>query len=164
MRRKRIVQRLTISSLILTAFIVGAQISAFGQEAGGAKVARLLNESGVKLTKVGDDIWTIPFEGKSMKEISVVTTVSEGIFLAFALIPESKNVKFPPPALQKLLNLNDEFDRVKIGIDDKGFVFVRIDMTVRTLDKQELSDGIDQVAAAVDQVYGHIRPHLPKTK
>jgi hypothetical protein len=164
MRRSRIARSLTIGSLILTALLFGSQASVLGQEAGGAKVARLLNESGVNLTKVGDDIWTIPFEGKSMKEISVVTTVSEGMFLAFALIPESKNVKFPPPALQKLLNLNDEYDRVKIGIDDKGFVFVRIDMTVRTVDKQELSDGIEQVAAAVDQVHGHIRTHLPKSK
>ncbi len=164
MDAKGILHTFTIVSLIMLAVFLGGQTSAYGQETGGAKVARLLNESGVKLTKIGDDTWTIPFEGKSMKDITVVASVGEGMFVVFALIPESKTAKFPPQALEKLLNLNDSFDRVKIGIDKDRFVFVRIDMTVRTLDKEELTAGIDQVAAAVDEVHGHIRAHLPKAK
>jgi len=158
------IRRLTVGSLLFIALILGMQVSVTGQENDGAKVARLLNESGVKMTKIDTDTWTIPFEGKSMKDISVMLGIGDGTLVTFALIPESKNVKFSPQVLMKLLNLNDEYDGVKIGIDDKGVVFVRIDLTVRTLDKEQLSAGIDQVAAAVDLVFAEIRPHLPKAK
>jgi len=96
MDAKGFLHTFTIGSLIMLAVFLGAQTSAYGQETGGAKVARLLNESGVKLTKIGDDTWTIPFEGKSMKDITVVASVGEGMFVVFALIPESKTAKFPP--------------------------------------------------------------------
>lgn len=141
-----------------------AGTSALAQETGGAKVSRLLNESGAKFTKIADDTWSMSFEGKSMKDINVLAGVGDGILVTFALIPQSKGVKFPPDVLMKLLNLNDQYDRVKVGIDIKGNVFVRIDMTIRTLDKSELSEGIDQVAAAVDEIHGQIRTYLPRTK
>jgi hypothetical protein len=157
-------RRLTFGSLLFIALILGMHSSVIGQETDGAKVARLLNESGVNLTKIDAEMWTIPFEGKRMKDITVMIGVAEGTLVSFALIPQSKNVKFPTPILMKLLNLNDEYDTVKVGIDDKGIVFVRIDLTVRTLDKQQLIDSIDQIAAAVDQVFTEIRPHLPKAK
>lgn len=155
---------LTVGSLLFLALVLGMPSSATGQETDGAKVARLLNETGVNLTKIDADMWTIPFEGKRMKDITVMIGIGDGTLVSFALIPQSKGVKFPPPVLMKLLNLNDEYDTVKVGIDDKGIVFVRIDLTVRTLDKQQLIDSIDQIAAAVDQVFTEIRPHLPKAK
>jgi hypothetical protein len=139
-------------------------VSTMGQESDGAKVARLLNESDIKMTKIDTNMWTLPFEGKSMKDITVMMGVGDGVLVTFALIPESKNAKFSPQVLTKLLNLNDEYDGVKIGIDKKNFVFVRIDLTVRTLDREQLSAAIDQVAAAVDLVFAEIRPHLPKAK
>lgn len=152
------------SFAVLFALFFLAGLTASGQESASAKVARLLEGSGLTTSKIGDDMWTIPFEGKTMKDITVMLGVGDGVLVTFALIPESKNVKFSPQVLTKLLNLNDEYDGVKVGIDKKGFVFVRIDLMIRTLDKEQLSAGIEQVAAAVDGVHAEIRSHLPKTR
>ena len=157
-------KRSTIGLLLVITIISIFSVSTMGQESDGAKVARLLNESDIKMTKIDTNMWTLPFEGKSMKDITVMMGVGDGVLVTFALIPESKNAKFSPQVLTKLLNLNDEYDGVKIGIDKKNFVFVRIDLTVRTLDREQLSAAIDQVAATVDLVLAEIRPHLPKAK
>ena len=149
---------------VLAAFFLLAVPHAFGQESPTAKVKRLMNESGAKVHKSSEDTWTLPFQGKALKDITVVATVGEGLLITFALIPESKDAKFPPQVLLKLLNLNEDFDRVKVGIDKDGILFVRSDVAVRTLDKEDLTTTIDQVAAAIDEVYGHVRAHLPKAK
>lgn len=163
MREKKIVHILVGMAAVSVVFLVGS-FNTLGQESGEVKVARLLNDSNIKFTKIDKTTWTIPFEGRSMKDITVVTSVGQGVVVVFALIPDSKNIRFPAATLQKLLNLNEAMDRVKIGIDKPGLVFVRIDMTLRTLDQEELSTAIDQVAAAVDEVHGNIREHLPKGK
>jgi hypothetical protein len=144
--------------------LLAAHSSAFGQEAPSAKVARLLNDTGVKLTKIKENTWTLPFQGESMKDITVFVAVGGDLLVTFALIRESKDVKFPPEVLRELLLLNETYDRVKVGIDKEGIVFVRSDISVRTLDQKDMSASIDQVAAAVDEVHENIRSHLPKAK
>ena len=66
--------------------------------------------------------------------------------------------------LQKLLRLNEDLDRVKIGIDQSGDVFVRIDLSVRTVDAQELKENIKQLAAATDEVFAAIKPFITIVK
>jgi hypothetical protein len=59
-----------------------------------------------------------------------------------------------------LLRLNAEIDYVKVGMDDDGDAFVRIDLNARGLDQQEMKDNIEQLAAAADVVYAAIKPYL----
>lgn len=147
------------------AFVSLASTDALAQESASTKVARLLNEATFPVTKVEKDLWTIKFEGKARKEIIVAVSVADGdMVLALAFFSESEKVNLPPQVLVKLLRLNDQYDRVKVGIDKEGAVFVRLDMTARTLDKDEFVTGIDQVAAVADHAYSEIRAHLPKSK
>ena len=64
----------------------------------------------------------------------------------------------------KLLKLNGELDRVKIGIDGEGDTFVRIDLSVRRMDEEEMKENIEQVAAATDVVYAAIKPYVTTSK
>ena len=164
MIRFKLVRTLMTASPLLLALLLGTQMSGFGQESDSAKIARLLNETGTKMTKTADSTWTIEYEGKSMKDITVGVTFGDGILVTYARITESKGVKFSTQVLEKLLQLNFTFDRVKVGIDKEAIIFVRTDMTVRTLDKEELSAGIEQVAAAADETHKVLRSHLPKAK
>lgn len=138
--------------------------AAYSQESHSAKAARLLNESGFSLTKVEENLWTIPFEGKTQKKITVMTTVVNDVLLAMSVVAFKKELKLEPDLMRKLLKANSDFDRVKIGIDDEGDVFVRIDMSIRVLDKDELKQNLDQVAATSDEVFALIKPHLVKAK
>jgi hypothetical protein len=60
----------------------------------------------------------------------------------------------------RMLSLNHELDRVKIGTDDDGDAFVRLDASLRVLDVEETKEDMEQVASASDEVYGDMRPSL----
>jgi hypothetical protein len=134
----------------------------WGQESDSAKVARVLNESAPNLTKTAESAWKVEFQGKSLKDISVGVGVGEGLAVVFTRFMETKNVKFSQEVMVNLLKLNFTFDRVKIGIDPENVVFVRTDASVRTLDKQEMSALLEQVAAATDETHKVLSPHLQK--
>ncbi|MGD9564124.1 MAG: YbjN domain-containing protein [Pyrinomonadaceae bacterium] len=153
-----------LSLLFVTVSIFGAAITAAGQESHAQRAARVLNETGLSFTKAGENIWTVPFEGKTQKDIIIVISVSDDMLSLFSLIAKKKELKTTPEMLQKLLRFNDDFDRVKVGIDKDGDVFVRIDTSIRVLDKEELKANIDQAAAAADEVYKGLRPHLAVAK
>ena len=150
----------------LAAFLLFTLIpaSAYGQESHNAKAARLLNEAKVKFTKVDDGVWTVPFEGKKLKDFNVVIAADKTYLLMFVTVSNQKIFRSDPELLKKLLAHNDELDRVKIGIDERGEVVVRIDLSIRLVDRQEFADALNQSAAAADQVYGSIIPYLNSTK
>ncbi|MGD9590349.1 MAG: YbjN domain-containing protein [Pyrinomonadaceae bacterium] len=139
-------------------------INVHGQESHTQKVARVINETGFNFTKAGDGVWTIPFEGKVQKDITVVISVSEDLLTLFSIVAVKKDFKPTPELHQKLLRFNDDLDRVKVGIDKDGDIFVRIDLSIRNLDKDELKVNIDQAAAAADEVFKAVKPTFVKTK
>ena len=152
---------LTFTSLLLLTMALSV---AHGQETHAAKAARLLNDSKMKFTKVNDTVWTVPFEGKKLKDFNVVVVADKTYLLMFVTVSNQKSFRSDPQLLKKLLNHNDTLDRVKIGIDDSSDVVVRIDLSIRLVDQQEFIDSLNQTAAAADIVYGSIAPFLNATK
>ena len=155
---------LLLPTMAALAFVLTAPISGWAQESPSAKAARLMNDSGFTYTKASDAVWTVQFEGKSLKNITVIASVGDNVMILFAVVAEKKNVKATPAMMKKLLGLNEELDRVKIGIDKEGDVFVRIDLSIRILDKQELKENLDQAAAAANDVFAALKPFLIATK
>ncbi len=152
--------RKTIATVAVLLLITLMLSVTYGQESPSAKAARLLNDSKVKFTKIEDGIWTVPFGGKQLKDFQVVVAADKTYLLTFATIANQKQFRAASELCKKLLVHNDEFDRVKIGIDNRGDVVVRIDLSMRLVDKQELTEALNQTAAAADQVYGSIVPFL----
>ena len=156
--------RITISLFsaltLATVILFATATSTDGQETPHAKAARLLNESKVKFTKIEDGIWTVPFEGKQLKDFNVVVAADKTYLLMFVTVSNQKRFRSDPELLKKLLAQNDEFDRVKIGIDKAGDIAVRVDLSMRLVDKQEFLDTLNQTAAAADLVYGAVIPYL----
>ncbi len=58
------------------------------------------------------------------------------------------------------MKFNHHVDRVKIGLDDDGDTFVRVDLSLRLLDAQEFKLNVEQVAAGADELAGKSRRHL----
>ena len=82
----------------------------------------------------------------------------------FVVVAEKKQLKVTSELMRILLRMNDDFDRVKIGIDKNGDLFVRVDSSTRVMDVQELKDNIEQVAAATDEVTKAIKPYISQSK
>lgn len=130
-----------------------------------AKVVQMLEASGQTYAKAKDGVWVVKFKGNQLPEISVITIYSQNMLIFVSTVVEKADYKPTPELMQKLLNLNDDFDRVKVGIDSEdGDIFVRIDLTLRVVDQTEFNANLEQISAAVDEVYGAIKPLLPAKK
>jgi hypothetical protein len=134
----------------------------FGQDASAARVGHLLEVSGYnfKQSPKSDKVWVVDFKGKSLASFKVVLATQDDLLVTFVTVTEKKRLPTSSEFLAKLLKFNHSLDRVKIGIDDDGDLFVRTDVTIRVLDNQEFKLNIEQVAAAADEVYNGIKPYL----
>ncbi len=126
------------------------------------KVLRLLAGSGYQYKQFNPTVWAIDFEGKAIGSFKVILTTREHLVVVFTVIAKKAEVPLTPELMQTLLRANSSFDRVKIGFDDDGDLIVRTDLSARILDLQELKDNVEQVAAAVNELYETIAPMLKK--
>ena len=150
--------------MLLCATIASAQTAAApsaADKAATAKVVQLLEGSGHGYTKAKDGVWVVNFKGNQLPEFAVITIYSAGMLIFVATVAEKAEFKPAPELLQKLLNLNDSLDRVKIGINGKdGDAFVRIDLSLRVVDQTEFKTNLEQISAAVDETYVVVKPFL----
>jgi hypothetical protein len=70
------------------------------------------------------------------------------------LIAEKQADKLTALQMRQLLKLTMALDKVKIGLDDDDNLMVRIDLSTRTMDAEELSAALDQLGAAADETHG----------
>ena len=151
--------------LLIFCLLLLAQAQSFGQDkTSSAKLPNLLEQSGYTYSKVSDNIWTIPFHGKALPDFKVMISTGESIAVMFVVVAEKKQLRVTPELMRSLLLMNDDFDRVKIGIDKSGDLVVRVDSTVRIMDLEELKTNIEQVAAAADEITKAIKPYTIQSK
>jgi hypothetical protein len=129
---------------------------------GAKKTAALLDSSGYHYTKLTPKIWSIDFTGKSLPKFKVLV-VGDELDVIFVIIADHDKYTFSPELAKKLLAFDSSMDRVKVGINDTGDLFVRVDVTSRTMDEADFKANVEQVAAASDEVYGGIQPLLSKS-
>lgn len=154
--------RSIVALLALTFTLCFQALPVFGhtQDSPPALIARLLDQSGYSFTKAADGVWTIAFRGKALPQFNVVATTQQDIVVLFVIVAGKKELSATPEVMAKLLKLNGDLDRVKVGIDGDGDTFVRVDLSARVVDLQEFKANVEQVAAAADEVYGAIKPHI----
>ncbi|MEK6302696.1 MAG: hypothetical protein AABO41_18455 [Acidobacteriota bacterium] len=129
-----------------------------------SKLAQLLDKSGHAYTKAADNVWTIKFKGKSLSEFQLFVTSGGGLIVIGTVVAEKGRFKATPEMALKLLRLTNDLDRVKIGLDKDGDLFVRIEASARVFDGVELKAAVEQVAAAADEVHAAIKPFLILSK
>jgi len=137
-----------------------AQEASADTKASAGKTLKLLSASGYQFKQFNPVVWGIEFTGKNMGGFRVIVTAQEKLVVIFATIAKKDQIPLTPPALQALLHCNHSFDRVKVGLDDDGDAFVRLDVSARVLDDEEFKTNVEQLAAAVDEAYQQIKPFL----
>jgi len=131
-------------------------------ESSPAKITRLLEASGYNYKKApkSDSVWSVDYTGKSLPSYKVVIAVQGNLLVIFVTVARKRHLPMTNDFMLKLLRFNHSLDRVKVGIDDDGDLAVRTDLSVRTLDSEELKLNVDQVAASADAVYADIKQDL----
>jgi len=159
----RAVLAAAVTLAVLAVCVPGvARAQELQENKGAAKVAQLLEGSGYNYNQAAEGVWAIPFNGNSFKNFTVIVIATpDGNMLVLSVILAKKaDMKASDALWLKLLHANNDFDRVKVGIDDDEDAFVRIDIGLRTLDVDELKVNVEQIAAASDEAYASILPYL----
>ncbi len=133
-------------------------------KASAAKIVQLLEESGHNYGKGAENVWVVKFKGNQVADISVIIIGHDNLLILVGIVAEKKDFNLTPEMMKKLLSLNDNFDRVKVGIDDDGDLFTRIDLSLRVVDGQEFKTNLEQISAAVDETYAAIKAFLVPAK
>jgi Putative bacterial sensory transduction regulator len=143
---------LAAAILIVTTAPAGAQAPSV-PATGNIKVGHLLADSGYNFVKKTDSVWTVDKQGKSLKSFKVIIATENDLMVTFVIVAKKNQIQDSDALFRKLLRFNHDFDRVKIGFDNDGDLFVRADNSVRVMDVQELKEIVEQVAASANDVY-----------
>jgi Putative bacterial sensory transduction regulator len=155
------------SRLIALAVIVwlaaAGQVQTQSKPNAGPDIVALLEKSGHSYTKVSDSVWEVDFQGKNIKQIPVRVTLAPGILVTMCKLVDRKSLRLEPALLIKLMELNNDFDYVKLALTE-DMLYVRMDTLLRLLDSDELNHALEQVSAAAEEAYPHISPFIATEK
>lgn len=168
-RKKPIANKKAVLLLVFAVCFISlfsAKINAQNQNAGSksrqAKVAQFLEKQGT-YTKIADGAWTVPYQGKSIKNIEVMVIAAAEVELLIMAVKVAAKDELPlkPDLLYKILKFSA--DQVKVTIDDNGDLAVQAEINARLTDYKEFSEVIGQVSAAADILRGQIKSSLIST-
>ena len=165
MNRKIILGALALALTLASTPQVCAQTAAQPQSKspGAPELAALLEKSGYRYTKIRDGVWEITFAGKNTGEFPVRIALSDNVVVVLAKLADRAELKLQPPFLIKMLELNNQFDSVKLALSE-DMLYVRMDMHARILDPGELKYLLEQISGATDEMYPMLKEFLPTPK
>lgn len=73
------------------------------------------------------------------------------------VLQSKANLTLSPNLLLKLMQLNNELDFMKVGIDRDGDLFVRAEIHMSTLTAEEFMETVKDVALASNQIYALLK-------
>jgi len=121
-----------------------------------ARIEKMLKDAGLSYKTHTPNTWSIEFERKTLGKFRVIVSTGSDIVVTFAIIAKKANINKTPKLMETLLTANHEYDYVKIGFDNDGDLFVRVDNLMRTTDSREMKDTVNQVANASEELFQKI--------
>ncbi|MFU8814945.1 MAG: YbjN domain-containing protein [Pseudomonadales bacterium] len=125
-----------------------------------AQIAGLLQRSGHDYEQVQRQLWTVRLPGHIHEEVRINVVAHENLLILFTLLARAGSWEPTPDLLLRLLQLNAAYDRVKLGVDEHGGIFLRTDLSIRVIDDTEFRLNIEQLAAAADEIYAELSARL----
>ena len=145
-----------LSLLILAVALCGPAVAAPPQEvapptpAMQALMEQALQTSGLKYRKVQDRYWFATCDSKLVPDCQILMTATPEILVIGVVIKKKKDLSPTPEMLAGLLHLNHNLTRVKVGIDDDGDLFERVEVSVKGLDADEILANLKLVEDAIE--------------
>jgi len=149
--------------LILLAVIAGLAPQAPAQKAqplalapDQQRLAQLIAQSDGPYTKLTEGVWSTPYRGKNMSNLTVRVATAQGGIFFFVHLFDRKSIALSRNLLLKIAELNSSFDYGKVALSDDELE-VRVDMRAKLMDLEEFKAMEAQAAAVGDEAYGVLR-------
>ena len=125
-----------------------------------AKFARLIGASGYTATRMNESAWFIRQEGKAFQRSPILLGVSEGMVIVGVVLAKKDEMPETAAFYRKLLDLNHTISRAKVGLDNDSDAFVRVELSLRVMDAEELQANIRDVIKSTQEAYAQIEGDL----
>lgn len=120
---------------------------------------KLLTGTGLPFRMVNDSLAAIPYGGENITSYQVVVQKVGDLYIIYTNLTEALPGKIDSTRYKYLLQQNDNFDIVKIGmsIDDNSTMYLRADIYRSGITTAMLARIIKQVANVTNIIAGELR-------
>ncbi|MCY7290560.1 MAG: hypothetical protein LH615_00095 [Ferruginibacter sp.] len=106
---------------------------------------------------VNDSLASIPYEGENIASYQVVIQKVSDLYIIYTNLSEAIPGKLTESQYKYLLQRNDEFDLVKIGLAEDGVFYLRGDLYRSTATNAILKRIVTQVANTPNIIAGNVK-------
>lgn len=122
------------------------------------ELTRLITSTGLPYKIVNDSVAVVPYEGKNIAAYDVVVQKISDLYIVYTNLTEALPGKIDDTKYKYLLQQNDHFDIIKIGMStDNNTVYVRADVYKAGITTALLARIIKQVANVSNIIGGDLK-------
>lgn len=123
-----------------------------------SELKKLVAGTGLPFTLVNDSLAIIPFEGENIATYDVLVQKIGGLYIVYSNLTEILPGKIDESKYKYLLQKNDHFDIVKIGMNsDDNTIYLRADVYKAGLTSALLTRIIRQVGNVTNIIAGDLK-------
>lgn len=126
------------------------------------RINSLIKETGypLRVNAKRDDVWAMNLDMPHVKNNKLIMSIGSDLLVTFVTLVRKRRLPATSDFYFKALRFDDTLDRVKIGIDRDGDLFVRIDSTCSEMTPAEFRRVVDQVKSSSEEIYSQIQSDL----
>ncbi len=129
-----------------------------GAKPAANELAKLMMGIGLPYKMANDSVAAIPYEGENIASYQVIIQKISDLVIVYTNLSEALPVKIEETKFKYLLQQNEHFDIVKIGMSgDDNSVFVRADLYKTGITTALLKRIITQVANVTNIIAGELK-------
>jgi len=121
------------------------------------ELKKLLTGTGLPFKMINDSMAVIPYQGENIESYQVLVQKSFDLYIVYTNLSETLPKKFNEAQFKYLLQQNDHFDIVKIGLAEDGTLYLRADLYKSTTTTAILKRIITQVANVTNIIGGDLK-------
>ena len=120
-------------------------------------IKQLLTGSGLPYKMVNDSLAVIPYGGENIQSYQVLVQKVSDLYIVYTNLSEAIPGKLTEAQYKYLLQRNDEFDVIKIGLANDGTFYLRADLYRSIATNAILKRLISQVANVANIIAGNLK-------
>jgi hypothetical protein len=121
------------------------------------EMKKILTGIGLPVTIVNDTLAFVPYEGENISSYQVLVQKISDLYIVYTNLTEIFPGKIDEGKYQYLLQQNDHYDLIKIGISADGTVYLRADVYKSGTNTALLKRIIKQVANVTNIIGGELK-------
>ena len=121
------------------------------------ELKKYLSGTGLPYKMVNDTLAVIPYEGANIPSFQVLIQKISELYIVYANLSEVLPDKLNETQYKYLLQRNDHFDIIKIGLAEDGTFYLRADLYKVTATTPILKRIISQVANVANIIAGDLK-------